>query len=321
MRPALVSSVRKMVDDLAGVKAGETVLVVTDSGRDSQIAETVAFVSAQNEAEVVLATVRVDRSAPCPSLINSALKAADVVFDLTSDARIFGSKGRFAACARGTRYMWVPQVTYDMLTIGGMTANFHEQKLVVEKVSKRFAAAKCATMSTPAGTNISCEIGGSHINEFHGFCLNPGDVSMAPVIETNVLPIKGTANGILVVDLGIIYSPVGIVKEPVTLTVKRGKVVQIQGENEAQELKTILEKAGDPNVYLVCEFAIGLNPKVRLTGDLASVTLYGTAHFAIGLNVQLGGEIEAPLHFNLQVRQPTIRLDNELIMENGQLLI
>jgi len=310
-----------MVDDLAGVKSVETVLVIADSSCDFDIAKAVAFVSAERGAEVVLETVMTDRSIPCNSLMSSVLKEADVVFDLTSDMRIFASEGRYAACARGTRYMWVAQVSYDMLTTGGMTANFHEQKPVVEKLSKHFAVAKYANMTTTHGTNVSFRMEGAHINEFHGFCLNPGDVSMAPVIETNVLPIRGTCNGVVVVDVGVIRSPIGIVKEPITFTVKDGKVVKIQGGEEAQELERLLEKAGNPNVYEICEFAVGLNPKISLTGDLASVTAMGTAHLAIGTNIVLGGEIKAPLHFNLVVRHPTVALDEKLIMKNGKLLI
>jgi len=47
-----------------------------------------------------------------------------------------------------------------------------------------------------------------------------------------------------------------------------GKFKNESGE-EARKMKDILDSKNDPNVYVIAEIAIGLNPKVEIKGVLA----------------------------------------------------
>ena len=47
----------------------------------------------------------------------------------------------------------------------------------------------------------------------------------------------------------------------------------------------------------------------------------GTVHIGIGTNITLGGHVKAALHYDLIMWQPTIVLDGQVVLENGQLRI
>jgi leucyl aminopeptidase (aminopeptidase T) len=45
----------------------------------------------------------------------------------------------------------------------------------------------------------------------------------------------------------------------------------------------------------------------------------GTCHIGIGTSLTLGGNIKAPIHYDLVIWNPTIELDGEIVIEKGEL--
>lgn len=137
-------------------------------------------------------------------------------------------------------------------------------------------------------------------------------------MEVNVSPMEGTANGILVVDAAT--SGIGLVRNPIRVTMKDGFIRVVEGEKEATILIQMLESASDSNAYNVAEIGIGLNQKARVMGRLLEDEgSLGTAHIGVGSNFPLGGKIQATLHIDLIFRDPTIDIDGRRIVENGKL--
>jgi leucyl aminopeptidase (aminopeptidase T) len=68
---------------------------------------------------------------------------------------------------------------------------------------------------------------------------------------------------------------------------------------------------------------VGLNPAVLiLTGVWAQDHgAFGTVHIGIGSCANLGGVTKAAAHFDGMMNRPTLRLDEQVILENGQLNI
>jgi leucyl aminopeptidase (aminopeptidase T) len=56
-------------------------------------------------------------------------------------------------------------------------------------------------------------------------------------------------------------------KEPVKVTVKKGKIVKIEGGRQARQLEEYVNK--NENGDNIAELAIGTNPKSRLLGNVA----------------------------------------------------
>ena len=72
----------------------------------------------------------------------------------------------------------------------------------------------------------------------------------------------------------------------------------------------------------IAEFAIGTNAWCRPYESLreAKKTL-GTAHVALGDNKSLGGHVDAPMHMDMIFERPTVRFDDTLVMNDGELLL
>ena len=83
-------------------------------------------------------------------------------------------------------------------------------------------------------------------------------------------------------------------------------------------LRTIIQKA-DKNANCVAEVGVGTNDKVLLSGNiLEDEKKLGTAHIALGDNVNLGGTIASDIHIDGIIMSPTILLDETPIVEKGK---
>jgi leucyl aminopeptidase (aminopeptidase T) len=85
----------------------------------------------------------------------------------------------------------------------------------------------------------------------------------------------------------------------VTITVKKGQVVDVQGGMAASKLRQILESLHDEKAYNYAEFGIGLNPEARLCAtNLEDLGRLGNCHVGIGSNFAIGGKVLAPNHID-----------------------
>jgi leucyl aminopeptidase (aminopeptidase T) len=83
----------------------------------------------------------------------------------------------------------------------------------------------------------------------------------------------------------------------------------------------LLTAHGDPGTN-VAELGIGTNEKAKLTGNiLEDEKILGTAHVAFGASAAIGGEVQVPVHLDVVVLKPTVALDGEPLVRDGELLI
>jgi leucyl aminopeptidase (aminopeptidase T) len=91
------------------------------------------------------------------------------------------------------------------------------------------------------------------------------------------------------------------------------------GGIEAEKLKGIIDKA-DSNAKRIAEFAVGTNPRARLTGNLAEdKKRLGAVHFAIADNDGIGGVIRSSIHLDGVMLTPTVVVDGKKIVNEGHL--
>jgi leucyl aminopeptidase (aminopeptidase T) len=198
--------------------------------------------------------------------------------------------------------------------------DFRSYQPVVHKVAEAYKKAERIKVTAPSGTDIEASIKGRRINVDNGLCHEPGKAIGIPIMEVNAAPIEHTTNGKIVIDTSMSF--LGILREKITLTVKDGYIQKIEGGEEAQKMKDILESKNDPNVYVIAEIAIGLNPKAEIKGILAEDEgVLGTMHFGIGNNITLGGMNKASLHMDVIINRPTMLLDEVLLTKDGKLQV
>jgi leucyl aminopeptidase (aminopeptidase T) len=153
-----------------------------------------------------------------------------------------------------------------------------------------------------------------------GLIWNPGDFGSPPNIEASICPIEGTAKGVIVIDGSI--AGIGKLTSPIKETAENGLVISIEGGAEASTLRETLESAKDGKAYNVAELGIGLNPKSRLTGFLLEdESILGSIHIALGTNIFMGGMVKSLMHIDQIILKPSLWLDNDLIIEEGEIRV
>jgi leucyl aminopeptidase (aminopeptidase T) len=113
---------------------------------------------------------------------------------------------------------------------------------------------------------------------------------------------------------------VGRVSEPVTLTVEGGHLTGASGPQGAQ-LMELLTVHG-PDGTNVAELGIGTNEKAELTGEiLEDEKILGTAHVAFGANASMGGRVQLPIHLDVVMLEPEVRVDGRPLLRGGELAL
>jgi len=317
----MMKGARTLVGPCTNVKPGEAVLIVADRPMTS-IAEALGAAAKERGAEAVIAVIdqRASDSSEPPKPVAAAMKAADVVFSAVSIS-ITHTRAVKEAVAAGSRAIALTAVTEEMMVSGGLEANFSEVKARCKAVGERMARAKAVHITSREGTDLTFRVEGRRVN-IMPCVVEPGEFSPAPTAEVNFSPIEGTANGVIVADASIPYLGIGLLKEPIRFTVRDGFIVGIEGGDAEQvgRLKAAWEQQADPNVYNIAEMGIGMNPRCRFTGImLEDEGVLGSIHIGTGTSITLGGTVKASSHYDLIMSKPTLRLDEELLIENGEL--
>lgn len=313
---------RKLVGHCTATKAGERGLVVLDSATDPLIAEAIS--QALRESGAAAVTIRVDQartdSDEVAPAVAAAMKASDVIF-LAVQVSLTHTVATKEACAAGARVAALTQWVPEMLEKGGIEADFHAIEPRVLRVAAVWDKGSSVRVTNAAGTDITLDITGREgTPHAKTGVVRKGTFHPIPDIEAPVSIVS--ANGTIVCDASIPYLGIGVLSEPVTLTVRDGNVTAISGGAAADTVRKSWEELADPNVYNVAELGIGMNPKCELTGRmLEDEGVASTCHFGIGSSYTLGGNVKAKCHYDFVLHDPTIEVDGEVIMRDGELLI
>ncbi len=132
-------------------------------------------------------------------------------------------------------------------------------------------------------------------------------------------PLEGTSNGVIVFER--VVTDLGGIREPITITVRDGQAVAIEGGSDAARLRALLD--GVPGATNIGELGIGLNPAARVSDDITeSKKREGTAHFALGDNAGgYGGVVESPIHLDGMLFDVTVTIDGAVVIEDGRVLV
>jgi leucyl aminopeptidase (aminopeptidase T) len=162
-------------------------------------------------------------------------------------------------------------------------------------------------------------IAGREAHASSGLFREKGQWGNLPTGEAYLAPVEGQSEGVVVVDGSM--AGVGLVRTPIRITVERGYATAIEGGEEAERLRALLEPHGR-DAYTVAEFGIGTNDRAILTGViLEDEKVMGTIHIAFGDNKSMGGTVRVASHLDGLVTAPTVLLDGEVIMRDGVLLV
>lgn len=316
---ALHQSVRNLLLGAARVRPGEDVCIVADT-QTRPIADLIFEVTREVGAEPVLVCMaprRTHGNEP-PRVVASAMRGADVVIQAVTYA-ITHTDATREALRSGARVLVLRGVTEDVLTQGAALADYNEVARLTKAVAGRLTQARTVHVQTPAGTDLVMSIEGRTAIALTGRVEGPGTFAAMPDGEAAIAPVEGTAEGILVVEHTM--DGIGRLDAPIRMVVREGRVVEVTGGEAAERLCRLMDGAG-PDAANIAEFAIGTNRWARLIGSMTEdKKRWGTAHVAIGDNHVIGGRVTSELHLDGLLLRPTVVLDGEVIVEDGQLRI
>ena len=250
-----------------------------------------------------------------------AMKSADVIFGCTKFS-LFHSQARKDAVAAGARFVNMVDYCERMMHSGGLFCDFEAAGAVCRTVAENLTGKNTCRITTANGTNFTCSIEGRDPFPQFGRSLKSGVSSSPPDVECATCAVEGTANGVVYIDGSIPHPLLGLITEPIKLTIENGKIINITGGDQAKIFADLLESFDDPNVYVIGEIGLGLNTACKLSGSmLEDEGCGGTVHLACGDNTGFGGVVKSPYHIDMVFRTPTLYADDVKILDNGNVCV
>lgn len=257
-----------------------------------------------------------------PSHVRAAMLEADLILGVTK-CSMAHTKARIDAAEYRARYLSLADYTLDLLSDPSLTVDYRSRAPIVRAVADAFTNGDRVRVRTVAGTDIHLSAHGRTGNYCPGFVTGPGDLGSPPDIEANVSPVETESDGFVVVDGSIPIEGVGLLSEPVQLTVRDGSIVNIDGPPAITDiLDKTFSQAGSKKALILAECGVGLNEKARLTGSmLTDEGAAGTMHFGFGSNATVGGKNDISFHMDFVFRNATLSIDDRLLIEDGRILV
>ncbi|MBL0426994.1 peptidase M29 [Ramlibacter alkalitolerans] len=323
------------------LQAGDTVAVLSESQSRPILPELARLAAARRGAQVfslVLPSVSAPGGLPVarstgasPVLrqigpVVAALAASTLVLDCTVEGLMHAPELP-AILKGGARVLYVSNEHPEALA--RLLPDETLEPLVKEHV-KRLRGAREMRVTSPAGTDLCVSLQGAVCGGNWGYTTRPGTMTHWPGGLALAFPARGSVQGTLVLaegDVNLTFKR--YLEKPVTLRIEDDYVTRIEGTGlDAELMRSYIAAWGDREAYAVSHVGYGLNRAARWD----SMALYdkrdfngtelrafaGNFLYSTGANEVAGRH--TPGHFDLPLRDCTVRLDGSTVVEAGKLL-
>ena len=323
---------------LCNTQAGETICMITDLNSPFEYV-TAAFAAADElgadiyemRTNTLSSWVKVgEETVGRAKGTIDALSAADMIVCL--HLPLF-TKWLREVRAGGTRVLAIrdaPDMLDQLMAPAGL-------KEAVVHAGERLSQVKEMRVVSEAGTDLSVRCGEYPTMIQYGYADEPGRYDHWGAGHVHTFPDEGSANGTVVMQPGdcVILPYVRYVQDEVRLEVRDGYIRQIEGGLDAKLMSNWLDDnkrdPDDIDGHAISHLGWGLNPQARwdnvaLHGDepeyhrAAFRTFPANFLFSTGPNTEGGGTRSTRGHYDVPMRECTVMLDNEVIIENGRLV-
>lgn len=313
-------SANLIVNKLLALKPGEQVAIICDPHSEMRMAYALAGAVESLGGEYTLlmmptrGTARKNELTP---IIEQGLSKADCMIGLTgaSGAPTYSAAVTRLYEAKKLRAISMVMRKIENFISGGALADYEALFREGNQLAKLWRGAQEIHITTPAGTDLRAPIAGEKVIVECGFATEPGQEAAFSDGEVSQMPRVNSAEGVVVVDGPIAH--IGQPSSPITLKIAKGSVVSLSGESrQAEELGGIIENIH--NAANIAEIGIGLNPMCRRNGDFEEEKKgRGNVHIALGDNVFYGGDVHSPVHMDMVIYHPTVKMDERVIVDQG----
>lgn len=312
----LQQAARTVVEGCLRVQAGETVLVVADPD-STTIGEALleAARAAGGDAVLTILPPNPARGTEPPAPVAAGFAAADV-FIAPCLPSLSHTSARRQACERGRRGATLPGVTADMLA-RLMSTDLDALAARCRAVAALLSGAGEAHLTCPRGTDLRLDLHGRGGISDEGDLGAPGAFGNLPCGEGFISPAGGEGTIATSALAGI-----GVTDEPVLLTVRDGCLTGAEGAGSAARRFLEILDAHGPLGRNLAELGVGTNDRAAVSGNiLEDEKILGTTHVAFGASAGIGGTVSVPVHLDVVVFEPSLRIGDSQVLEGGRWLL
>jgi 2,5-dihydroxypyridine 5,6-dioxygenase len=338
LNPAKLATLYCREFELCKLKRGETVVAITDLGTRREYVAA-AFAAAEHRGADIYemcvnfvpgwTKVGVPTIGQCKGTLE-AVKAADLV--VIFHVPLFSAWLKEVRAA-GVRVLMIIDAPDDL----EMLMSPPGLKKAVLHAHERLAKTREVRVISDAGTDLRYRCGEYPVMSQYGYADERGRFDHWGAGHVHTFPNEGSATGTVVLQPGdiVILPYCRYVQDPVRLDIRDGFISAIEGGLDAKLMREWLEdnKVGpdDRDPFAVSHLGWGLNPQARWYG----IALYGDAPersraaarvfpgnflFSTGPNSEGGGKRRTRGHYDVPMRDCTVILDNEVIIDKGRIV-
>jgi 2,5-dihydroxypyridine 5,6-dioxygenase len=313
-----------VIQGLVRPEPGDALLVLADANDDQLLAKVLldAGIRAGADAQLIVKPVSATQdlaTKPGP-ILSEAIRASRLILSICDDG-IDASKPMLEARANGTRALFCAIAgVEDYVMRGLLNVDVDSMLRNVDRVVDLWHAADHCRVTSPEGTDVEFRHGDRKCKVGDGALTEDGEIDFFPGAQVSIAPLEETINGTIVIDAS--DSVQGIVREPYSFTVEKGVVISVDGGVEADTMRQWFESCGQPAIYELCHFSIGLNPEAGISGHMIEdERKLAAVDFGFGYqNPTFGGAIgPCDFHMDIMLSTPTIYLDGVEMSGGGRL--
>lgn len=310
------------------VQEDEDVLIITDeSGIEENGAIVDALFSLATQMGANPTTMVIEDATPgaaqehLPEAAKAAMETTDVLIGITLTTHASVTHHEFPDGLREEgklRSLVMAKRDYDVLTHRFTLEPDHDRILDIRAaISERFHNGTEVHLTSQAGMDVTMRI--DELGAPHGggaYPREPGGFSVISWGEHGQAPNAGSAEGTFVIDGPV--QEFGWPEDPLEIEVENGRITHLEGTGQiARELNRLL--AEKENADNIAEIALGTNPiQTNLRGANIVKNTLGTAHTAMGSGAAYGQGVSSPVHLDLIMVEPTVAVDGEVLVEDGE---
>jgi leucyl aminopeptidase (aminopeptidase T) len=309
-----------LVRDLFEMKPGETFVITADTESDTRVVEATAraaFSAGAKPMVIWLASPLGVGKAADPMLpeeaLVGALNGADAWVEFNNQWLLYSTAyDRVMNENKRLRYLCLVGMNVDMMVRCIGRIDYTTLAEFITTLSEMTVNAKEIRVTTPAGTDVVFQNMEGATAPLRGFPNKPGSHMMAGQIGWRI--VRESVNGKIVFD-GSLVPPIGLLKEPVTLHVKDGQIMEIEGGSEAVQYEAWLKSFDNHNMLRIAHICWSFNPGAKLTGDIVEdERVWGSSEWGIGNHPGM----PAPSHSDGICLNSSVWMDGEQILDEGR---
>ncbi len=331
----------RRIFDLSEVRRGEEVAILSETqSRQSnvQMAEIallqmgakvfhVVMPSAPSAAPVVVRSTGASTAMQMNQAAITGLAACDMVVDMTVEGLLHAPELPPILRPRKARVLMISNEHPEILERLVPTPELRDRVL---HGMARLKAARVLRVTSAAGTDITVNVEGARLGAAKGCVTKGGQVDHVPAGLIAAFPGAGAVNGTIVLDRGDINLTFKRIQESqVRLVIEHDYVRNIEGTGlDAEMLRDYYAAWSDRDAYATSHIGWGCNHAARWEAmamyDRAQLNGVEQRVFAGNVLYSTGASEFVKrftlCHFDLPLRNCTLTLDGETVVEQGRLV-